>query len=227
MKKKLVALLAIVLAIFTCCFTLVACGEDEEKQGQQQEQEKEQDKDQDICASPAQFIQKWLDSKNKTFYIKDGTAKGVVYGNLFMMTDCEKTFSIYEYVDGKINHYTTTSTGWEAYIYTVEDIEKDLDIKFEGINSIMRYFDYGKIDDILPITEDVFSANFEQKDGWYVGKNNFNNQKYKITANELTLKYIDDSLLTTKFDGKYVIGADPIVIPNEAKEALKKAQANK
>ncbi|MDE6967756.1 MAG: hypothetical protein K2P12_03775, partial [Clostridia bacterium] len=86
--------------------------------------------------SPAEFIQRWLDGGNKTFYIQDGNGVGTLYENMFMMTDGENTYSIYEYVDGKINHYTTTQNGWEAKVYTVEEMEEQMGVTFEGIQTL-------------------------------------------------------------------------------------------
>ncbi len=177
--------------------------------------------------SPSEFLERWLAAENKTFYLKDGDGCVSLYDNMLMLTDKNNNdpfaIKIYEYVGGKINCYETNDkSGWTAKTYTIEEIETEWDFTFDGMQSLMMRFDYGVYDEYCKITEEICQQYFVRDWTWYVGNGEYEKQKFQITGKDLTIKF-DYGYLTNNFDKKYVMGAEKIIIPDEAKEALKNA----
>ena len=225
MKKKLILLVAIMVLILAACSLLVACAPDADENGG--DNGGGNDNQQEVVYNtPQEFLDNfYLNSNNSIIYTQamgDNTANTFIgmHGNNFVMKNNDVVSSYFEFVNNSLVEYKLRNGEWRVSTTTKEEI--DAVIGEVGQNKYMNTLLIGYImnDSHIKLFMDSVkeSSNFEQKDGWYVGKESTNVKdfSYKIIKDELIIKF-ESSGVTATFTFKN--GCEEIVIPADAKDS--------
>ncbi len=236
MKKKMFFIVTIIFIVISLCALMVGCAGNNDNKN-----------DGNVAGNPKEFFEKYSESNRKQCTSVDEKTDGFnlnvvykLYDNIFYQDIAKDNYKDYvEYVGSDLfNKYYYIENNWHA----AANISKD-NVLLPYCDNLSSNFNFITIGNLLTKLDLDYSKDVYEKDGWkyfntpiqydvytpaaYNTRVKQNINSYKINKNELILTFdyfissqIEELNVTGKCTSTYKLDCEPIIIPQEAKDAL-------
>ena len=173
---------------------------------------------------PNDIIDAWNSTNSKKFTVIDNEVVATfIYNDNIIVVEIiragtQEEIYFLERSGNDLNEYRRHSMGeWQAY--TRKDIFEEQYANMNEVFDILLNDMYGDSEIFTIIEHSKNTDNMIYNNGIYIGKADTILENYRIFAHENDVRYLD---INNAFEFTCTLGADPIIIPQEAKDALAK-----